>query len=378
MYEGQLDYLKVLREGLSEPRTKKRVVIVGAGMAGLTAAALLKHAGHTVTILEAQKRIGGRVHTYRSFDANMYGELGAMRFPRKHVLVQHLIAKYGLETKPFSMGSEENFVFINDKRVKTKDFKARTFGFELKEDELDVAPATLLKTAMAPLFTVMDDPDETLTEDHRWDTLLDQFDRYSLLGFLRERTTLSDAAIAMLGLLQNMEGRFQFSLVEWFAHYYDDVMSELEYVVEGADCVPRCLAADSDYGLAEHIFQDADVQAIDHKADSETVRVTYKSASGVRHDVIADECVITSPISLLRHMEIGGLDLMKEYALRNCYYGRAHKIFMQFDDRWWHTTYGIEHGATTTDLAARNIVYTPAGQDPSGKQGVLIASYGWE
>ena len=33
---------------------------------------------------------------------------------------------------------------------------------------------------------------------------------------------------------------------------------------------------------------------------------------------------------------------------------------------------------TVTDLAIRNVVYTPAGQDPDIAQGVLIASYAWE
>ncbi len=33
---------------------------------------------------------------------------------------------------------------------------------------------------------------------------------------------------------------------------------------------------------------------------------------------------------------------------------------------------------TVTDLAIRNVVYTPAGQDPSMDKGVIIASYAWE
>jgi monoamine oxidase len=40
--------------------------------------------------------------------------------------------------------------------------------------------------------------------------------------------------------------------------------------------------------------------------------------------------------------------------------------------------YDITNGTTVTDLAIRNVVYTPAGQDPSCGKGVLIASYAWE
>ncbi len=39
--------------------------VVGAGIAGLTAAKLLKDAGHNVTIFEGTNRVGGRIQTYR-------------------------------------------------------------------------------------------------------------------------------------------------------------------------------------------------------------------------------------------------------------------------------------------------------------------------
>ncbi len=87
---------------------------------------------------------------------------------------------------------------------------------------------------------------------------------------------------------------------------------------------------------------------------------------------------MTVPFVLLRHMEISGLDVDKWFTIRNVYYGRAHKIFMQFSRRWWKEDYAIDHGVTVTDLAIRNVVYTPAGQDPSIDKGVIIASYAWE
>ena len=50
-----------------EPRngSGKRIAILGAGMAGLTAGWERKNAGYDVTILEAQLHPGGRVHTIR-------------------------------------------------------------------------------------------------------------------------------------------------------------------------------------------------------------------------------------------------------------------------------------------------------------------------
>jgi polyamine oxidase len=51
------------------------VLVLGAGVAGLRAAEVLKAAGKAVIVLEARDRVGGRIHTDRSWGAPM--ELGA-------------------------------------------------------------------------------------------------------------------------------------------------------------------------------------------------------------------------------------------------------------------------------------------------------------
>jgi len=48
---------------LTHSAPKRRVIVVGAGIAGLAAARTLSDQGHTVTILESNSRIGGRIHT---------------------------------------------------------------------------------------------------------------------------------------------------------------------------------------------------------------------------------------------------------------------------------------------------------------------------
>src|SRR5436189_4809347 len=126
-----LECLDLLKQGLPENKLGSRhVVIVGAGMAGLTAGLLLKNAGHKVTILEGQNRLGGRILTYRGFAGDMYGEFGAMRFPLQHSLVQHLIQeKFKLETKPFPMYDEDTLIYLQGKAVRRSEFSADLFDF---------------------------------------------------------------------------------------------------------------------------------------------------------------------------------------------------------------------------------------------------------
>jgi len=80
----------------------KRVVIVGAGLAGLTAAYELVQAGHDVTVLEAQTRAGGRVLTLRApFGEGLYADAGATRIPDNHEWTLRYAQMFGLPLDPF-------------------------------------------------------------------------------------------------------------------------------------------------------------------------------------------------------------------------------------------------------------------------------------
>ena len=361
-----IDLLGVLRDGLPATAVERRhIVIVGAGIAGLTAGLLLKEAGHRVTLLEARNRLGGRIYTYRGFAGRMYGEFGAMRFPRQHHLGQHLIhQRFGLATTPFGMEDQDTFIHLNGRGVRRSAFTPESFDFDLPPGERGRPPADILREAMQPLIDLVAQPDG-------WEKVVERYDRYSLLGFLVERG-VSEQALSLMGPLFNLEGRFHFSLVEWFAHWHEDVFGDLEYIDAGADTLANAFAP----GLLNDTRLGAEVQAIDQRPDD--VVVHFRDAVGTPGSVTADECILTVPFVLLRHMEINGLDVDKWFTIRNVYYGRAHKIFMQFSRRWWVDDYAITHGVTVTDLAIRNVVYTPAGQDPSIDKGVIIASYAWE
>jgi monoamine oxidase len=90
---------RIAAQSTQQPR---RVVIVGAGLAGLVAAHELVNAGNQVVVLEAQPRPGGRVYTLRDpFADGLYAEAGAARIPPEHDLTRGYAAEFGLKLVPF-------------------------------------------------------------------------------------------------------------------------------------------------------------------------------------------------------------------------------------------------------------------------------------
>ena len=96
------EMLEIIQNGLTKTISPKRVTIIGGGISGLVSASLLKEAGHQVTIIEANRRIGGRIYTKREpFLEYQYIELGAMRIPSFHHLTFALINKFNLQVNEF-------------------------------------------------------------------------------------------------------------------------------------------------------------------------------------------------------------------------------------------------------------------------------------
>ncbi len=77
--------------------TRQRVVVVGAGLSGLTAALDLRSLGWDVAVLEARDRVGGRVHTlYHPFTDGIHVEAGGESIDANHVQIQALARHYRL------------------------------------------------------------------------------------------------------------------------------------------------------------------------------------------------------------------------------------------------------------------------------------------
>lgn len=119
---------------LADANESKKIIVAGAGLAGLVAAHELTQAGHDVTILEARTRPGGRVLTLREpFSDGLYAEAGASRIHSSHELTLKYVRAFGLELAPF-YPSEGHFVSLN--RSKRREVDWREFAGEIKRTVL--------------------------------------------------------------------------------------------------------------------------------------------------------------------------------------------------------------------------------------------------
>jgi monoamine oxidase len=96
---------------------RKRVIIAGAGLAGLTCGWELKKRGHDVVLLEASARVGGHVKTVREGLADgLYADAGAEHFTRPgYELFHEYVKEFNLPVLPYP--HRENVLTVRDGRM---------------------------------------------------------------------------------------------------------------------------------------------------------------------------------------------------------------------------------------------------------------------
>ncbi len=357
----------IIATGLPETTgPRKRVIVVGAGMAGLVAAYELQRTGHEPIVLEAQQRVGGRIYTLREpFSDSLYAEAGAMRIPRAHDLTMAYIEHFKIPTAEFTMDNPNGWVYLHGRKRRIAEVMAdpSCLGFEVAEHEHGLTHSHLWSTALQPLVERLAESQTTA-----WDEIVSEYDRYSTREFL-EANNWSEAAIEMFGLLADQEALMNSSFLELLreeaGRYYTDMIE----LVGGMDHLPLAFLP----ALRDKIRFGARMVAIEQAPDSVTVH--YQTAAG-RFSVTGDELIVTVPFPVLRHVEVlPELSRGKQRAIRQLHYDASAKIVLQFRNRFWEEVDGIFGGGSFSDLPIR-VTYYPDHSAETGR-GVVLASYTW-
>jgi len=107
-----------MQRALDVQPTPKRIVVLGGGLAGLSAAYQLVQAGHDVTVLEAKPVAGGKVSTIREpFEAGQHAEAGAMFVPGHHTLTMGYIGLLDLPLVQITSKPTDVMAYIRGVRI---------------------------------------------------------------------------------------------------------------------------------------------------------------------------------------------------------------------------------------------------------------------
>src|SRR5215204_6255697 len=352
------------RGGLERKGASQKVIVVGAGLAGLAAGYELTQAGHDVTILEAQARPGGRVHTLREqFSDGLYAEAGAMNVFDTHDWTLNYIRLLGLTLDPAVPSKLASLLYARGRRVVVAQGQAVAYPLSLTPDEQRLGRRGMWERYVAPVLDEVGDYDAP-----GWpsDTLKKKYDRVTFFEFLRERGASHDAASLIGtgwpgGLGDGVRSASALVLLREAAHRAK--VKQNYYIRGGSDLLPRAFAS----RLSDRIRYGAAVLGFEQ--DARQVRVAYLQA-GVRNSLAADRLICAVPFTVLRRMDVSSrFSAEKRDAIEQLPYTSVARTYLQTRRKFWLDE-GLS-GAAATDEPYTTL-FDGAPNQP-GSRGILEA-----
>lgn len=363
-----------------------KIVILGAGLAGMTAAYELSKAGYQVQVLEARSFAGGRCQTARKgfkhtdligheqtceFDEGQYINHGPWRIPYHHRSTLHYTKKFGVPLESFVNDNDASYVYFEKA-------SGPLAGKPVRKGEIaaDIRGYTAELVAKAASQGQLDAP-------------LTGIDREKFVSYLVNEGRLSkDLAY------KGTEGR-GFSVhpgagvdpgpgKELPPFAFKDVLDSNAWRVlssvtgyeqqrtmlqpiGGMDQIAKAFEKQ----VGSMIRYGAVVEKI--KQSPTGVTVSYKGADGKKAEVTADYCLCTIPLSVLKQIDLDASAPFKA-AMEGVAYAPVNKIGLQMKTRFWEDNHHIYGGHIYNDIPGINTITLPS-YGWQGQKGVLLGYY---
>lgn len=347
-----------------------RIAVVGAGIAGLTAALTLHDAGLRCTLYEADPtRVGGRMYTQRDHWAyGQVSEIGGELIDTEHKKIRELCRRFSLPTEDFAgggpRGAEEVLWFDGGyypRAQADEDFKAVYQA--LRRDLQDAGEVTWDHSTPAGValdtMSIYEWIDSRVPGGHA-----SRLGRFIDVAYNVEygADTVDQSALALVLLMGYQPNPGHFNV--W------GLSDERYHITGGNDQLPRAIAEALPGGTIRPGWS---LLAVRANADG-TQTLTFDDSGAVR-TATADHTILCVPLPVLQRLDVSraGFDPRMRDLLRDARMGHCAKLNMQFGGRPWRGTGpwpGVSAGDAFTDTDVQQTWDTTKVQPGTG--GILI------